>query len=72
MDRYREALISSQFMDKGASINYVEKQGGGSSNVNNNIYIILCSKLVNEGGGGQNSVNIVYECPQDVFHKGHS
>ena len=51
MDRYREALISSQFMDKGASINYVEKQGGGSSNVNNNIYIILCSKLVNEGGG---------------------
>ena len=49
----------------GASINYIDKQGEGAKC--QQYYISLCSKFVNEGGGGvknpQNFVNVVYGCP---------
>ena len=49
----------------GASINYVDKQGGGGLPNCQFYSIILCSKLVNEGGGVKNPhdpVNVVYGC----------
>ena len=48
---------------KGASINYVDRKGGGSVSQMSTIL----HKLVNEGGEGvkkpQNPVNVVYGCP---------
>ena len=39
---------------RGASINYVDKQGGGDVSLKcQRYYISLCSKLVNEGGGSK-------------------
>ena len=42
---------------KGASINYVDKQGGYMmvSQMSMILHLNLCYKLVNEGGGGQKS-----------------
>ena len=54
--------------DKGASINYVDKQEGGRGfpNVNDTTEAYLVN-LSTKGGGGvknpQNSVNVVYGCP---------
>ena len=55
-------------LSKGASINYVDKQGGGrgSPNVNDTTYAYLVN-LSTKGEEGiknpQKSVNIVYGCP---------
>ena len=51
---------------QGASINYVDKKGGGRGLPEcQRYYISLFSKFVTEGRGGQNalnSVNVVYGC----------
>ena len=55
-------------MSQGASINYVDKQGGGRGhpNVNYTTKAYLVNLSTKAGGGGvknsQNSVNVVYEC----------
>ena len=55
-------------IDKGVSINYVDKQGEEGIAYCQRYYISLCSKLVNEGGrevkNPQNLVSVVYEFPQ--------
>ena len=48
-------------LDKGASINYVDKQGGGRGqpNVNDITQAYLVNKFVNEGGGGSKILKIL-------------
>ena len=56
--------FSSPNISSGASINYIDKQGGGivtKMSVIVDWYAYLFSKLVKKGG--QNSVNVVYGCP---------
>ena len=52
---------------KGASINYVDKQGKSELAQYHQCYRSRCSKFINEWGRGQNlqnPVNVVYECSQ--------
>ena len=64
---YTSVVSNICFLCKGASINYVDKQGERGLAKCQPYYITLCNKIVNEGGMGvknpQNSVNVIYGCP---------